>query len=82
MLMLQFSSSADDVSVLMLQFQLQQQMTRHNEMMESARKKSDETIDHLKLKLNSLQEVSSEVACGWLERYQIQCRYKFVLREM
>nr|KAG5703045.1 hypothetical protein BaRGS_016206 [Batillaria attramentaria] len=40
-----------------LRFQLQQQMARHNEMMDSARKKSDETIDHLKQKLNSLQEV-------------------------
>ena len=51
----------DDVIKIMLQFQLQQQMMRHNEMMESARKKSDETIDHLKCKLNSLQEVSAVV---------------------
>ena len=39
---------------------------RHNEMMESARKKSDETIDHLKHKLNSLQEVSP-VVFEWLK---------------
>ncbi|XP_070176721.1 centriolin-like isoform X2 [Littorina saxatilis] len=46
-----------------LRFQLQQQMSRHNEMMESARIKSDETIDILKQKLNSLQDVlfSSDV---------------------
>ena len=42
---------------------------RHNEMMESARKKSDETIDHLKRKLNSLQEVSP-VVFEWLKCYQ------------
>ncbi|PVD21840.1 hypothetical protein C0Q70_17642 [Pomacea canaliculata] len=40
-----------------LRLQLKQQMSRHSELMESARKKSDETINHLKQKLNSLQEV-------------------------
>ncbi|CAL1547619.1 unnamed protein product [Lymnaea stagnalis] len=40
-----------------LRFQLRQQMLRHSETMESARLKSDETIDCLRRKLNALQEV-------------------------
>ncbi|XP_059175304.1 centriolin-like isoform X2 [Physella acuta] len=40
-----------------LRFQLKQQVQRHTETMESARIKSEETIDCLRRKLNALQEV-------------------------
>ena len=45
------------VDCLFLQLQLQQQMQRHADAMEEARLQSEGTIENLRKKLNTLQEV-------------------------